>query len=96
MRRDLERQASRSTRWSVGFWAVFFAALAVHRIGPDLFGVGPSLDALFARVMAAAGLAAVNCLFIAVAMRAFGRSLVRQPAYRNLLTAPPARRRAFR
>lgn len=78
MRRELERQAARSARWSSGFWTLFFAALVLYQLGPQLLGVGADTEALVARVMEGAGLAAANCLFVAMALRAFGRAQARK------------------
>lgn len=96
MRRDLERQASRSIRWSFGFWVLFFTALVVQHLGPQLFGIGPSVDADVGEVMAAALLLAVNCVLIAIVLQFFGRSLNRKPMAFDLITPPQPPRRRFR
>lgn len=96
MRRDLELQASRSIRWSFGFWILFFTAMVIQRMGPQLLGISPTLDADAGTVMVAAGLLAVNCVLIAVVLNFFSRSLTRKAMSFELVTAPRTPRRRFR
>lgn len=96
MRRDLERQASRSIRWSFGFWTVFLSAMVIQRIGPQILGIGPSIDAGARPVMTAALLLAVNFVLIAIVLQFFARSLNRKPMSFELITAPRVPRRRFR
>lgn len=77
MRRELERQSSRSTRWSIGFWTAFLLSLTMTRLYPEFPDLGPTAAQVFDNATRTALVLGLFFSCTSVGLRLFSHSIVR-------------------